>query len=92
MIKIFADDVKMIVNPFNLERTKMDLEELQAWESLWVLNFNVEKCKVLHIGKSNPVNPYTFLNSDLSTCETEKDLGILFNNRLNFQDHIRAAI
>ena len=92
MIKIFADDVKIIVNPFNLERTKMDLEELQTWESLWVLNFNVEKCKVLHIGKSNPVNPYTFLNSDLSTCETEKDLGILFNNRLNFQDHIRAAI
>ena len=92
MIKIFADDVKMIVNPLNLSETEMDLEELQMWERLWVLNFNVEKCKVLHIGRSNPLNPYKFLGEDLSTCEIEKDLGVIFNNRLNFQDHISAAI
>ena len=92
MIKIFADDVKMIVNPLNLRQTEMDLEELQMWERLWVLNFNVEKCKVLHVGRSNPLNPYKFLGEDLSTCEIEKDLGVIFNNRLNFQDHIKAAI
>ena len=92
MIKIFADDVKMIVDPFNFEQTNIDLEELQMWESLWVLNFNIEKCKVLHIGKSNPLNPYKFLDADLFTCENEKDLGVIFNNRLNFQDHIRTAI
>ena len=54
IIKLFADDVKMIVNPFiNLTA---DLQLLELWESRWCLNFNVDKCMVMQIGSCNPKN------------------------------------
>lgn len=92
VIKIFADDVKMVADPNEIESIKSDLEELRLWESLWLLRFNVEKCKVLHIGKSNPQNQYQFLESILESCKSEKDLGVTFNEKFNFQDHICASI
>ena len=91
-IKIFADDVKMVANPRNYQFIKEDLEELCEWESLWLMMFNVEKCKVLHVGKNNPKNIYMFLGSELEKCNLEKDLGVLFNEKFNFSDHIAASI
>ena len=91
-IKIFADDVKMITDPEQSLSIQSDLNLLCQWESLWMLCFNVEKCKVLHIGKSNPQNQYVFLDSVLKTCTEEKDLGVLFNEKLTFHDHIYASI
>ena len=91
-IRIFADDVKMITDPMQHASTQNDLCTLHEWESLWMLMFNVQKCKVLHIGKSNPKKQYMFLGSILETCDSEKDLGVLFNEKLNFSDHIYASI
>ena len=52
IIKLFADDVKMIVNPiYNLSA---DLLLLESWESNWCLKFNVDKCMVMQIGSGNP--------------------------------------
>ena len=92
IIKIFADDVKMIADPTNLQIIQADLEELHVWEGLWLLNFNIDKCKVLHIGKSNPLNDYEFLGDILQTCDSEKDLGVTFNKKLNFNEHICTSI
>ena len=44
IIKLFADDVKMIVNPFN--NLISDLQLLELWEAQWCLKFNVDKCMV----------------------------------------------
>jgi hypothetical protein len=91
-IKIFADDVKMVTDPGQSISIQADLQELCDWESVWLLMFNVEKCKVLHIGKSNPKNTYTFLGTALDVCSSEKDLGVTFNEKLNFHDHIYTSI
>ena len=91
-IKIFADDVKMVVDPKQIETIQRDLNELCMWESIWLLKFNLDKCKVLHIGKYNPKTQYKFLNGVLKACSTEKDLGVTFNEKFNFQDHIYASI
>jgi|TARA_B110000196_G_C21147904_1_gene667753 hypothetical protein len=91
-IKIFADDVKMVADPKNYHSIQEDLEELGKWESVWLLMFNVEKCKVLQVGKTNPKNNYMFLGSELEKCNSEKDLGVLFNEKFNFSDHIYASI
>ena len=29
-----------------------DLDYMQEWCKIWLLNLNLEKCKVMHIGKS----------------------------------------
>ena len=91
-IKIFADDVKMVADPGNNNSIEEDLEELSVWESVWLLMFNTEKCKVLHVGKSNPKNKYMFLGSEFKKCDSEKDLGVLFTEKFNFSDHIYASI
>ena len=90
IIKLFADDVKMIVNPFiNLTA---DLQLLELWESRWCLNFNVDKCMVMQIGSCNPKNQYLFGGLPLRCVESEKDLGVVFNTSFNFEDHVRKCI
>ena len=90
IIKLFADDVKMIVNPFiNLTA---DLKLLELWESRWCLNFNVDKCMVMQIGSCNPKNQYLFGGVPLRCVESEKDLGVVFNTSFNFEDHVRKCI
>ena len=92
VIKMFADDVKMIVNPAQLQSIQNDLKLLQEWEINWLLKFNIEKCKVLHMGKSNPNHKYEFLGSVLTECDSEKDLGVIFNSDFNFREHIYTSI
>ena len=92
VIRIFADDVKMVVNPTNMPEIESDLEELCMWESKWLLKFNLDKCFVLHIGNLNPRNSYNFNGSQLKTTLKEKDLGVLFNEKFNFTDAIEAFI
>ena len=82
VIKIFADDVKMIVNPINLPDIELDLIDLCRWESKWLLKFNLDKCFVLHVGKGNPKNSYSFHGSELKSTVKEKDLGVLFNEKI----------
>ena len=45
LIKLLADDVKMIVNPFN--NLVADLQLLELWEAQWCLKFNV--CSIFAI-------------------------------------------
>ena len=57
------------------------------------MEYNVEKCKVLHIGNNNPEEKYKMgiENKILSTCESEKDLGVTFDIDLSFDVHIQNA-
>jgi len=32
------------------ERLQQDLEKLESWSDTWLLRFNAEKCKVMHVG------------------------------------------
>jgi ribonuclease P/MRP protein subunit RPP40 len=46
------------------------------------MEFNLEKCKVMHVGKTTPRNIYKMRGVELKTTETEKDLGIIGNSNL----------
>ena len=88
VLKIFADDVKMVADPLEYEIVLNDLEKLNSWEDLWGLKFNLEKCKVIHIGKKNPCHDYSFEGSVLSVVDEEKDLGVVFNSTYSFRSQI----
>ena len=57
---------------------------------------NATKYKVLHIGKKNPEHNYRMKLKDeiveISECNEEKDLGIIFDKALSFDCHIQNAI
>ena len=90
IFKLFADDVKMIVNPFN--NLIDDLQFLELWEAHWCLKFNIDKCMVMQIGSYNPKNQYLFGGVPLRCVDSEKDLGVTFNTSFNFKDHVRNSI
>ena len=55
--EIFADDTKVYKEINNLkdyEDLQDDIFELCRWTTKWLLFFNSNKCKVLHIGNNNP--------------------------------------
>ena len=52
--KMYADDTKII----SVIKTQNDSEALQSdlnllleWSDKWLLKFNIDKCKIMHVGK-----------------------------------------
>jgi len=51
-IRLFADDTKILKKVTVLEDAvgpQQDLERLENWSDTWLLRFNAEKCKVMHV-------------------------------------------
>lgn len=94
-VKIFADDTKVfsrIKDEDDARRLQEDLDRLQEWSDHWLLRFNADKCKVLHVGPHNPMYDYHMSGAKLSSTDCEKDLGVYINSQLNAKDHIKAVI
>ena len=53
-IKIFADDTKAynsIKDIDDVKNLQNVIDEMYLWTQKWLLKFNKNKCKILHIGK-----------------------------------------
>ena len=77
--KIFADDTKLfhcINSQEDRVRLQDDLNRLVEWSRQWQMSFNASKCKVLHIGPSNPGYEYSMSSTSLEPTTDEKDLGV----------------
>ena len=55
-IATFADDTKLGYKADNITHTlklQRDLDRIVAWATKWNMTFNVDKCKVIHVGANN---------------------------------------
>ena len=78
-IYLFADDPKLYRNMSsndNPPTLQHDLQQLEKWSEKWQLRFNLNKCKVMHLGRQNPRPNYTMGGTTLATTTSEKDLGV----------------
>ena len=83
----FADDTKLGIDAGNKEEIQglqADLGRLGEWSEKWQMPFNVNKCKVMHIGYNNPNSRYNLLGNDIECVQQEKDLGVIISNDLKF--------
>ena len=100
IVSIFADDTKLytVLTDRNSNlKLNNDLASMQTWSSRMQMTFNIEKCKVLHLGSNNPNHKYTIPTSGekvhtLEVTIDEKDLGVIIDNQLKFSMHVQTQV
>ena len=98
-VHLFADDTKLYRRVTTLEDHKAlqdDLTNLEDWSTKWNLCFNTNKCKVMHIGHSNPQHEYMMYSGGppimLDSITNEKDLGVHVDVKLTFEHHVEIVV
>jgi len=78
----FADDTKIVRqvgDRVECDDMQRDLDIMVKWADRWQMEFIVDKCKVMHIGKKYAKFPYYMRGNVLKEVEVEKDLGVLIS-------------
>ena len=102
-VYMFADDTKLyreIANQSDIEIVQNDINNLFKWSEKWLLRFHPDKCKVLSVsGKRQQrrnsnytMSTYSGSYVTLESVESEKDIGVTIDSKLNFEKHIQAQV
>jgi len=76
----FADDTKLFGTAnsrADQAGLQNDLDILSQWAYRWQMSFNVEKCKVMHLGHHNANSDYYMGGKLLQKTKVERDLGVV---------------
>ena len=90
----FADDLKIfrvIGDKCDEEALQLDLDNLVEWSNIWQMNFNVNKCKVMQLGRVKIQTSYQMGGQSLIPTDKEKDLGVLVNTKLSPSEQVFAV-
>lgn len=90
---VFADDMKLfhpISNVNDCHHLQKKIHDFCSWAKLFGLSLNVGKCKVMtYSRKRNPIIfDYKCNGTSIERVKNFKDLGVIFNTKLEFDDHI----
>ena len=84
-ISKFADDTKIgrqINSERDIEVLQGELNRMYEWADRWQMEFNINKCSRLHVGRHNAESRYTLNDVGISKSNAEKDLGVLVSHDL----------
>lgn len=96
---MYADDVKIfrkITNMHEAQLLQNDINSLKEWCNENKLNLNTSKCYVMSTTRKTHHNIHLFNykidNTPLMRVSTYKDLGVIFDSKLTFKEHINSII
>ena len=98
--KLFADDLKLYSCHNNdlSDDLQTALNRLTTWCKDWQLNLATEKCFLMRISYNRNIanlsdSPkYILDNKVLNVCKNAKDVGVIIDNKLNFDEHISLIV
>jgi ribonuclease P/MRP protein subunit RPP40 len=85
ILRKFANDTKLgqtVGTDQDKEKLQQALDNLCDWADKWGMEFNIKKCKIMHLGQNNPGHVYTMKNQQLETTDIERDIGVNVSNSL----------
>jgi hypothetical protein len=91
----FADDSKLCKNistDRDAETLQHDLDNLHKWSQNWLMQFNVDKCSVIHLGHGNKKFTYKLGDHVLKSSEQERDLGVIVNSSGKVSEQCNVAV
>jgi retron-type reverse transcriptase len=102
-IFMYADDAKMykaITNYTDSVILNDCCDKLLQWSHEWLMKLNTNKCKIMTVSKSNKnigLYDYNFKSAssgsnNLERVQSFKDLGVIFDKELSFNEHIYDKI
>jgi len=72
----FADDTKLggvVDTPEGCAAIQHDLDRMESWTERNLMKFNKDKCRVLHLGRNNPMHQYRLGVDRLKSNSVERD-------------------
>jgi len=91
----FADDTKIfntVCSEEAIDNLRTDLCRLFAWSKEWHMLFNIDKCKVMHLGYNNPSVDYFMDTVQLQVVHEEKNLGLVVTYDLKWENQCVVAV
>ena len=79
------DDTKMLGFAGTEEQCQaiqQDIDRLVDWADRWQMEFNPDKCEVMHFGRNNVEGSYTIKGRTLRSIDTQRDLGVQVHKSL----------
>ena len=95
---LFADDTKIFHKVTSQEdalKLQSDIEALEVWSNKWLLHFHPDKRHVLTLGKSENImytKRYKICDKEIEHVFNEKDLGVIIDSELLFEEHISTKL
>src|SRR5277367_4456458 len=83
---------KSISSVKDAEILRNDLIRLDQWSKDWQMQFNLEKCVVIHMWQKNNQYEYMLGNKRLRQSKMEKDLGTIVDSSCKFSEQCNEAI
>ena len=81
----------VVNNENDADILRLDLDRLAKWSNRWLMEFNTDKCKILHLGSNNPECSFSLNNKSLGNSCSERDLGIIVDNTMKFSEHCNVV-
>jgi hypothetical protein len=95
-VALYADDTKLykyVKHENDAIKLQEDLNNISVWINDWLLSLNIEKCKVISIGRNATIDfQYKIDDYELEKLYEIKDLGVTFDSKLKFTAHINDKV
>ena len=84
----------MVYSPKEVNTLQKDIDAVACWAADWKLELNASKCKSFKITlKRNFIDStYSINGTTLENVTSIKDLGVILDQKLTFEDHINATV
>ena len=66
-----------------IKSLQMDIDRLGEWARIWQMEFNVDKCEVIHFSWKNKRANYYLNGKQIQKASVQRDLGVLAHESQN---------